>query len=392
MSQSDTRSLAELVPTSPAVASPAARSSPARANSVFPPRSPARSTRPDSARPPQLPARPAPSVPCRSRTAARRSSSPSPRRPSSSIPSIAGSNGYGDIIPIHDNLNEGLTRFKPGSAEIEAALAESWTASDDGLSYTSPSAPGVTFHDGTPSMPRRSRPTSSASSTRATRSTTRAWSTPASSSPDVDRGRGDRRPRSHLHPRAADQTGPGQPRRLRRPGSPARPRSRPTATTSASRRSAPARSSSISWTKDVELVLRRQRGRTGAVGPRSTASSGARSPRTRSALGAHHRRHRRRQPDRLQGRRNGRGRREPAGRHRSVLERPVPGRSTRAWRRSTTCRSARRSSTRSTSRTSPTSSSTATTPSAPDRSRRACSATTSRWPRSTPTIRSRRRR
>ena len=43
-------------------------------------------------------------------------------------PAIAGSNGYGDIIPIHDNLTEGLTRFKPGSIEIEGALAESWTS------------------------------------------------------------------------------------------------------------------------------------------------------------------------------------------------------------------------------------------------------------------------
>ncbi len=65
-------------------------------------------------------------------------------------PAIAGSNGYGDIIPIHDNLTEGLTRFKPGSIEIEGALAESWIASDDLLSYVFTLRPGVTFHDGTP--------------------------------------------------------------------------------------------------------------------------------------------------------------------------------------------------------------------------------------------------
>ena len=38
-------------------------------------------------------------------------------------PSIAGSNGYGDIIPINENLYEGLTRYKNGTAEIEPALA-----------------------------------------------------------------------------------------------------------------------------------------------------------------------------------------------------------------------------------------------------------------------------
>ena len=65
-------------------------------------------------------------------------------------PAIAGSNGYGDIIPIHDNLVEGLTRFTPGTVEIEAALAESWTPSADLLSYVFTLRPGVTFHDGTP--------------------------------------------------------------------------------------------------------------------------------------------------------------------------------------------------------------------------------------------------
>ncbi|HEY8446724.1 MAG TPA: ABC transporter substrate-binding protein [Thermomicrobiales bacterium] len=65
-------------------------------------------------------------------------------------PAIAGANGYGDIIPITGNLFEGLTRFKDDSAEIEPALAESWTRSEDGLSYVFKIRPGVTFHDGTP--------------------------------------------------------------------------------------------------------------------------------------------------------------------------------------------------------------------------------------------------
>jgi peptide/nickel transport system substrate-binding protein len=65
-------------------------------------------------------------------------------------PANAGVSGYGDIIPINENLYEGLTRFKNGAAEIEPALAESWTPSDDGLSYVFKLRANVTFHDGTP--------------------------------------------------------------------------------------------------------------------------------------------------------------------------------------------------------------------------------------------------
>ncbi|CAN5473588.1 ABC transporter substrate-binding protein [soil metagenome] len=65
-------------------------------------------------------------------------------------PGLAGGNGYGDIIPITDNITEGLTRFKLGSGEIEPGLAESWTPSEDGLTFTFTLRQGVTFHDGTP--------------------------------------------------------------------------------------------------------------------------------------------------------------------------------------------------------------------------------------------------
>ena len=65
-------------------------------------------------------------------------------------PAVAGSNGYGDILPVWDNVTEGLTRFKAGGVEIEPALAESWEASEDGLQYIFKIREGVTFHDGTP--------------------------------------------------------------------------------------------------------------------------------------------------------------------------------------------------------------------------------------------------
>jgi peptide/nickel transport system substrate-binding protein len=65
-------------------------------------------------------------------------------------PAIAGTTGYGDIIPLNENLNEGLTRYKNGTADIEPALAESWTVSDDGLTYVFKIRPNVTFHDGSP--------------------------------------------------------------------------------------------------------------------------------------------------------------------------------------------------------------------------------------------------
>ncbi|MCK7614507.1 ABC transporter substrate-binding protein [Roseibium sediminicola] len=48
------------------------------------------------------------------------------------------------------NLYDGLVRYKDGTLEVEPSLAESWTISDDGKSYTFKLREGVTFHDGSP--------------------------------------------------------------------------------------------------------------------------------------------------------------------------------------------------------------------------------------------------
>jgi len=45
---------------------------------------------------------------------------------------------------------EGLTRYKPGTTEIEPALATDWSSSEDGLEWTFSLREGVLFHDGTP--------------------------------------------------------------------------------------------------------------------------------------------------------------------------------------------------------------------------------------------------
>jgi peptide/nickel transport system substrate-binding protein len=48
------------------------------------------------------------------------------------------------------NLYDGLVRNKPGTLEIEPALATDWTISEDGLVYTFTLREGVSFHDGSP--------------------------------------------------------------------------------------------------------------------------------------------------------------------------------------------------------------------------------------------------
>ena len=46
------------------------------------------------------------------------------------------------------NVYDGLVRYKDGTLEVEPALAESWTISDDGTEYTFKLREGVKFHDG----------------------------------------------------------------------------------------------------------------------------------------------------------------------------------------------------------------------------------------------------
>ena len=46
------------------------------------------------------------------------------------------------------NVYDGLVRYKDGTLEVEPALADSWTISDDGTEYTFNLRSGITFHDG----------------------------------------------------------------------------------------------------------------------------------------------------------------------------------------------------------------------------------------------------
>lgn len=62
-------------------------------------------------------------------------------------PALVDDNDSGNILC---NIYESLLRFKPASTEVEPSLAESWTISEDGLTYTFKLRQGVKFHDGTP--------------------------------------------------------------------------------------------------------------------------------------------------------------------------------------------------------------------------------------------------
>ena len=55
-----------------------------------------------------------------------------------------------EAIKVADWTFDGLVRFNGNSHEIVPALAESWTISEDGLTWTFKLRQDVTFHDGTP--------------------------------------------------------------------------------------------------------------------------------------------------------------------------------------------------------------------------------------------------
>jgi peptide/nickel transport system substrate-binding protein len=55
----------------------------------------------------------------------------------------------GETFRVTRQMTEGLTSFKPGTADVVPALAESWESSADGLTWTFKLRDGVKFHDGT---------------------------------------------------------------------------------------------------------------------------------------------------------------------------------------------------------------------------------------------------
>jgi peptide/nickel transport system substrate-binding protein len=56
----------------------------------------------------------------------------------------------GESIKVIESIFEGLVEFKPGTTEVQPALATSWDVSGDGTVYTFHLRPSVEFHDGTP--------------------------------------------------------------------------------------------------------------------------------------------------------------------------------------------------------------------------------------------------
>jgi peptide/nickel transport system substrate-binding protein len=56
----------------------------------------------------------------------------------------------GESLRVIDQMFEGLVGLKPGTTQVEAALATSWKPSKSGLVWTFNLRKGVKFHDGTP--------------------------------------------------------------------------------------------------------------------------------------------------------------------------------------------------------------------------------------------------
>lgn len=56
----------------------------------------------------------------------------------------------GESAKVMNNIYDNLVRYKPGSTDVEPALAESWKVSEDGKVWTFYLRKNVKFHDGTP--------------------------------------------------------------------------------------------------------------------------------------------------------------------------------------------------------------------------------------------------
>jgi peptide/nickel transport system substrate-binding protein len=56
---------------------------------------------------------------------------------------------FGEAMAIVQACYEGLLDYVPGTSNVRGQLAESWTVSDDGTTYTFKLKPNVKFHDGT---------------------------------------------------------------------------------------------------------------------------------------------------------------------------------------------------------------------------------------------------
>jgi peptide/nickel transport system substrate-binding protein len=55
----------------------------------------------------------------------------------------------GNSIYVQQQIYDRLIDYKPGTTELEPALATEWEASEDGLTWTFTLREGVKFHDGT---------------------------------------------------------------------------------------------------------------------------------------------------------------------------------------------------------------------------------------------------
>jgi len=56
----------------------------------------------------------------------------------------------GESLNVTDHIFDSLVSFKPGTTDVEPAIAEKWDISKDGLTYTFHLRKGVKFHDDTP--------------------------------------------------------------------------------------------------------------------------------------------------------------------------------------------------------------------------------------------------